>query len=312
MDLDYDENRGNPARPECLVSCNVNEDFYKATQDAWAWEDPADGDPQFKTLPIVRLEAMFRRCRLARRVVPPFGGFMEACLHLHDFLVPALEFLIEEGLLVDEEGDEVQFAVQEDLYDAAQTIVEANLEEEALTVDQDCFDSLDALVGQVDLAWLNLDISNLCKTEGTIEAYVTLSLMLYARDGNAHRGGAANNPLLVGSSRNGLLAGSVADYYMPSRTVIPATAFLVSKLESFLIATRWPPAFHAEHDSLDNYGYDLSGKARMLVAKRAEWNAMLLPFMGRAVSKLATIAKLMQTRGTNTPAMVRDLERLAA
>mgnify|MGYP007111579799 CR=1 FL=1 len=41
MIYDVDENRGNPARPSCWVSCMVDEELYKSTQHAWEWDDPA-------------------------------------------------------------------------------------------------------------------------------------------------------------------------------------------------------------------------------------------------------------------------------
>ena len=64
MDIQYDENRGNARTPACLVSVAVAEDLYQATQDVFEWDDPADGDPNFKVLPIVRLE---------RAVLTPVG-----------------------------------------------------------------------------------------------------------------------------------------------------------------------------------------------------------------------------------------------
>ena len=97
MDIAYDENRGNPPEPKCLVSLARAEELYQATQDVWEWEVPADGDVNFMTLPIVRLEAVVKICQVESPVPNPMGGLLETCLHLFNFLEPALTALTERG-----------------------------------------------------------------------------------------------------------------------------------------------------------------------------------------------------------------------
>ena len=79
MDLEYDENRGNPPVKECLVSLARAEDLYQATELAWPWSDPADSDA---VLPIVFFETLFQNhpcptrlsCRQSR-------FFLHACTY---------------------------------------------------------------------------------------------------------------------------------------------------------------------------------------------------------------------------------------
>ena len=82
MDVQYDEQRGNPPAPECLVSWAVREPFYQATRSVLDWNEPADGDANYRTIPIVRLEGPLKVCKVewppgAR---PTFGGILEKTL----------------------------------------------------------------------------------------------------------------------------------------------------------------------------------------------------------------------------------------
>lgn len=310
IDIDYDEVRGNAARPACLLSCNVDEDLYKVTEDIWDWDVPDDGDPQYRTIAIVRVEALFRRCPIAVPATLPWGGFMESCLHLHDFLVPAVEFLIEQSLLEDDEGNPIELTDAAHLYERADEIVEAHLEEDALQVDQGSLDGLDAMGAQVELTWLNVDVHNLCKEEGNMGVYVDLALLIYARDGSGVRHLAAGNAMVVGSSSTGLLAQAITAYHMPVGRAVPPVAFLTSKLPLFLTSTRWPAGFRPEHQDLGNYGFDLPARSMMLKAGRDEWNAMLLPTLRQAVARYGTLAQLMVPSARDPATIIRDTERL--
>ena len=100
MDLEYDENRGNPpaCAKECLISLHLWPDLKtstrrEATALAWPWGDPADGDTDYAVLPIAFLETLFRKAP-----VPDPNGlqavpFLSSCLHLHDYLEPMLQLM---------------------------------------------------------------------------------------------------------------------------------------------------------------------------------------------------------------------------
>ena len=61
MDIQYDEDVGNPARPDCLISINKDEELYEMTEKIFPWELPADGDVTRRVTPILFLEGMTRR-----------------------------------------------------------------------------------------------------------------------------------------------------------------------------------------------------------------------------------------------------------
>ena len=44
IDINYDEDLGNPKSPECLLSLAVSEDWYESTKYALPYDDPADND----------------------------------------------------------------------------------------------------------------------------------------------------------------------------------------------------------------------------------------------------------------------------
>ena len=51
MDPQYDEVRGNPALPQCLVSFARDEDFFLATKDVLGWSDPVGGAANYAVIP---------------------------------------------------------------------------------------------------------------------------------------------------------------------------------------------------------------------------------------------------------------------
>ncbi|KAL1507907.1 hypothetical protein AB1Y20_007513 [Prymnesium parvum] len=42
VDFDYDENQGNPAHTDCLLSMETDNNFYVATSGALPWREPED------------------------------------------------------------------------------------------------------------------------------------------------------------------------------------------------------------------------------------------------------------------------------
>ena len=83
MDPQYDEVRGNPALPQCMVSFARDEDFFLATKDVLGWSDPVGGAANYAVIPIVRVEAMFRSCKVDLPANTPIGGLVDHCLHLY-------------------------------------------------------------------------------------------------------------------------------------------------------------------------------------------------------------------------------------
>lgn len=265
--------------PECLVSWAVNEPFYVATRDVLEWNLPADGDANYRTVPIVRLEGPLQVCKVewppgAR---PDFGGIMEKTLHLFDFIEPAYTQLIAAGWLQDSAGNDISFPSREEVNEKAWALITANPDDPAWIAEPDSFDDLDPLGALPAIAWVNVDIGLLVEKERTLAVYVDLSRILYKRDGAAQRANPNHMLHITTNHFNGLLLHAVASFHVPGFTVLPHVAYLAARLSDFLIATRWPTEFYFEHNSLDTYAYELASRANTLQATRAQWNAMLRP-----------------------------------
>ena len=144
MDLEYDQNRGNPPVPECLISIARVEDLYQATAVAWPWGDPADGDADYAVLPIAFVETLFRKSP-----VPDPSGlqavpFISSCLHLHDYLEPKLQLMVAEDLLAEDDGGGGVYVFRDrtELQGYADAIVEGASRLQ-FAVDDSSFDAID-------------------------------------------------------------------------------------------------------------------------------------------------------------------------
>jgi hypothetical protein len=60
IDLEYDENRGNTARPDCPLSIAREEDFFKATADVMGYDTPEDGNDAYAIAPHISFERLAR------------------------------------------------------------------------------------------------------------------------------------------------------------------------------------------------------------------------------------------------------------
>jgi len=61
VDFHYDENFGNPAQAECLLSLDMDNNFYVATADALPWREPDDEPEDRMVVPIIYVESLLRK-----------------------------------------------------------------------------------------------------------------------------------------------------------------------------------------------------------------------------------------------------------
>ena len=310
MDVLYDEQRGNPPAPECLVSWAIAEEFYQRTAHVLEWAMPADGDATYRVLPIVRMEAVLKVCKVESPLARPIGGMMEKVLHLFDFIEPAFAQLVAKGWLEDEDGNAVAFASREEINESAWSLIKAEPDNPAWVAGPDSFDDLEPLGAAPTVAWTNVEIGQLVEKEGTLETYVDLSRILHARDVAANRTRAGRITHITANNTNGLLLHAVANYVTPGYTVLPHEAYLAARLDEFLTATRWPEIFYFEYDTLAAYAYELPARARVMQATRKEWNAMLSPFLLKALGRATVVQKLVSTHGPAIALITREIDRL--
>ena len=190
MDLEYDENRGNPPAKECLISLARSEDLYQATAVAWPWGDPADGDADYAVLPIAFVETLFRKAPVPDPTSLQAVPFISSCLHLHDYLEPMLQLMVAEDLLAEDDGGGGVYVFRDrtELQGYADAIIEgaARLQ---FAVDDSAFDATDAgpLPG-IPLGWLRgYSLGTLTATSGDLSVYVDLAWALGPRAVNARR-----------------------------------------------------------------------------------------------------------------------------
>jgi len=71
VDFDYDENQGNSAHTECLLSMETDNNFYVATSGALPWREPDNVTlPAIEWSSLAFLSSHFsgrRRCQILHR-----------------------------------------------------------------------------------------------------------------------------------------------------------------------------------------------------------------------------------------------------
>ena len=60
MNIEYDEDQGNPVRPECMISILAQQSLYEMTANVFPWEPPADDDASRRVTPLSCLESVTR------------------------------------------------------------------------------------------------------------------------------------------------------------------------------------------------------------------------------------------------------------
>ncbi|KAL1519837.1 hypothetical protein AB1Y20_023341 [Prymnesium parvum] len=61
VDFDYDENQGNTAHAECLLSMETDNNFYVAMSEALPWREPEDAPGDRMVVPGIFVESLLRK-----------------------------------------------------------------------------------------------------------------------------------------------------------------------------------------------------------------------------------------------------------
>ena len=105
---EYGESRGAPRHEDNPYSFPEEGDFYKATKKVLPWGAPGLHETEKrKVIPGCYVEALFARAKVPNPAKLKPVLFLVKCLGLDEFVGPALDKLIAEGLLTkqDEEGN---------------------------------------------------------------------------------------------------------------------------------------------------------------------------------------------------------------
>mmetsp|Transcript_45444 Transcript_45444/g.112979 ORF Transcript_45444/g.112979 Transcript_45444/m.112979 type:complete len:110 (-) Transcript_45444:95-424(-) len=71
VDFDYDENLGNSAHNECLLSMETDNNFYVATSGALPWREPDDAPGDRMVVPGIFVESLLRKACAQAHAQPP-------------------------------------------------------------------------------------------------------------------------------------------------------------------------------------------------------------------------------------------------
>ena len=140
--IEWDEDRGGARSPNNLLSYPITHQFYRATRRALPWQPPAPGhDPAGRVVvPSAFVETLFREASVPDPKDLLGLLFMDKCLSLQAYILPALELLIDERFLLtggdDDEATDRIFVDMDELQGAADKLVFQLRDEDALAVDQ--------------------------------------------------------------------------------------------------------------------------------------------------------------------------------
>ena len=292
MDIDYDEDQGNPARPECMISIARTEELYEMTEKVFPWELPADGDDTRRVTPLAYLESMTRRAPIDNTADLSRVPVLTRCLHLHDFVAPTISLMMENGLGendADEDDDLIVFDTLDDLYDRCDFVMNSVKDDPTVLVQEASFDHYEGLsAGHARLQWLSdYSVQHLVAKTADLTLYDDSNLILGARGLDASRMDAGTQLRMVaGSNTGGLLAAALREFLGMDSEVEAES--LVDQIPEFLLGTKWESPYNISFSTLKEYALDVPRRAKWQRATREEGATIARTKIVQALPKLAT------------------------
>jgi hypothetical protein len=310
IDLEYDEDRGNSARPDCPLSISREEDFYTATANVMGYETPEDGDDFYAIAPHLAFERLAREAR----VEDPDGlsgtRLLPACLHVN-FLADVIDAAIELGVLTggDEDGDDVRvFATYEELLAAFDAVIQENPEEARFLPDSGSFDAYEPFVAGGVGQWVDaMMLDKVTRRTGSLRQYVELAEIFGPRALQVERNDASSQfAMMVGGADRGLLIQTVKKYYYGEDSTA-AVQFLTGRLQNFLLDTRWESPWDVSSHDPVYYTLDLPNRAKQITASRATWPTLVREKIVKALPRLSPFDVLLEDVSTQPQVIIRAL-----
>ena len=284
-DLKFDETRGGAAHPSNMISCPVTGVVYLSTHKVFPWTDASQG--AFKIIPSIHLERLIGKCKAKPE---DFEGPMKMVLtHCLDeaFIESAFDELIVQGAFTeeDENGNEITFE-----YDDINTLIS-----EINKILEEMKDAIEFLPGPASTEWLNgfndrqkdapvkwfsqLSWSSLIRVTGDLTLIMDLKLALGdhgLEDARVDPAGTCFN-LIGGGQPGGLLCAAVKKFYQPAgqAQVGVDPGFLLDRIPGFLAESAWPEPYDVHFVDPKMYTMDISRRAALPSATRAELAPLL-------------------------------------
>ena len=294
--LEYEEARGHPASPHCLINISRSEDFFKATEGVINYGPSTDGDAAQATVAIIWLEKMFRMAGVEDPSSLAAIPFITRCLHLDDYLAPAVDLLCNNELIeYDSEGDVIPFETPTHLQERADAIVKELQDHPTLLVKDSSFDDYEPLTAATnDFKWLEkLSMETPTKDSRSLTSYIELSLVCGPHAVDARR----NDPdgqlcNAVGGPSGGDLMTKMCAYFDMGPGTAPVYAG--KRLPDFFKETQWQYPLDLSYHSTEAYAHDLGGRIKWQSATREQWPSIVQTRVHRAVLRMPTMAELLK------------------
>jgi hypothetical protein len=307
-----------PADPSCLVDFLKAEPFYEATQDIpGMWEDPAaPRAAHWSGVRMALLEQAFTWCRVSSTEHPHLtaaSGFpvLTVCLHLSDFIVPALDYLIDAGVLEADDGSTRRFQSLDEMVKAFKETVEADLDAPELRVGASSFDDYEphAPGAPADLDWLaEMNLNDLMTPGGRLQAYTDLSFLLGARATVAAR---TATTMAMAANQTGTLLLATQSYLLGGAvTTPPQGAAIAEQISQFLVATALPFPYDTRAPSEAVHGFQLWMRTRWGSATRQISDSMATTIIEKAVDKLTPLRDLLRDFKGSPVDTIREINKL--
>ena len=326
LDIDYDETRGGRRTADNLISFPSDGAFYLATCGSdLPWAPAGAHDPSRHVLPSILVEGIFASAPVPDPQSLQTDTVMTKCLDVLSYLTPALEKLIEEGLLktLDEDGDEVDatFTWYEALRAVAPQIIAESPDDPAFQVTADKLEWLEGVDQATEegkaIAWFTpLTFEDATRTTRDLSHVIALKRILGPHATHAERTRVGSTCYtMLGGGDGGQLAQAIKTFYYPSMqsTQRMDANFLAARILDFLAETQWPAPYRwSSGDTLDD-AFDLPRRAAWATASRQEQASIIASKLGHALfdgSQLPTLAVLFADYKGDTPRLVREVQRV--
>ena len=104
-DAAWDEDRGGPRDPLNLISFPMDGNLHKSTKKVLEWRPCGPHDQGRVVIPSVHIERLFRKSPVPDpKKLNPLK-MITRCLDIDNYMADALDLLIDEGLLEEDDGD---------------------------------------------------------------------------------------------------------------------------------------------------------------------------------------------------------------
>ena len=180
-DMMWDEDRGGPRTEFNLVSFPRDGAMHRATAKAIVWDKCGPHDQDRVVTPAIFIEKLFRNAPTPGPNSLEHHRILEKSLGVQEYMAPALQLLIDEGLLedVDEDGNLTPrvYEIAGELQAAADKLVTELTDNPILTVTAESWEWLEAIEGEmedrgIDIKWCDtITVGLAAKSTSDLSAY---------------------------------------------------------------------------------------------------------------------------------------------